>query len=84
MSLDCFLAISAKFPPFLSEAMMALASASVGTRMWLARYSWPWLAATNLSYSALISASVTGFFFWKSSNSSRIRMVWRASSICAL
>ena len=32
--------------------------------MCLAWYSLPALAATNLSYSALISSSVTGFFFW--------------------
>jgi hypothetical protein len=39
---------------------MALASSSFSTRMWRALYSLPLLAATNLSYSALISASVTG------------------------
>jgi len=43
---------------------MALALSSLSTRMWLALYSLPVLAATNLSYSALISASVTGFFYW--------------------
>jgi hypothetical protein len=49
-----------KLATFLRLAMMALASSSFSTRMWRARYSLPPLAATNLSYSALMSASVTG------------------------
>ena len=43
--------------------MIALASSSFSTRMWRAWYSVPLACALNLSYSALMSASLTGFFF---------------------
>ena len=59
---------------------MALAWSSFSTKMWRARYSLPPLAATNLSYSALMSASVTLSLFCWSLNNSRIKIDWRANS----
>ena len=60
---EFFFARSSNLAPPLICAISALASSSFSTRMWRARYSVPLAWALNLSYSALASASVTGFFF---------------------
>ena len=58
---EFLLANLAKSPPLSSSAINFLASASVLTKIWRALYSVPLSAEILLSYSVLISASVTGF-----------------------
>ncbi len=61
LSLDLALASSANLPPFLSSAMTSLALSSESTRMWLALYSLPFIAATAVSYSFLMASSLGAF-----------------------
>ena len=83
-SFELFLARSSNFAPAFSWATIALASSSFSTRMWRALYSVPVACALNLSYSFCTSASLTFVVLSRSCESRPIRMLWRASSICAL
>ena len=83
-SSDFSFAILAKSPPFLICAVMSFASASVFTKICRALYSLSPNSFLYSSYAALVSASVTGFFFIKSAkNALTTNLRWPISEAIA-